>query len=189
MANNPSPRLFCVPPRKGNETSDHYAGIRRSDKPVFPAAQPIHSLTRATAAHSTPASPRNKATLSLKMRVEREQHAPCKRSTRQSVSALLPSFKIGRDQPNLIDAGAAHDVDGPGDIGKAHRVITLDEGDFLGALLEDVRKARAKRFPSGIFFIDLQLPRIQNLNDNRLLHRLRLLRLVWRGLRDQRVQT
>src|ERR1700682_31093 len=135
-----TPAIILCSPERAMKHPNHYAGICSNYKPVFPApALPIHTIARATAAHSTPASPRNKATLFSKMRVEKKRHPSCKRPSRQAGSDLLPGFKIGRDQPNLINAGAAHDVDGPSDFGKAHRVVSLDEGDFLSALLEDVR--------------------------------------------------
>ena len=95
--------------------------------------------------------------------MHREQAGPA------TAVKLLPGFKIGGDQTNLVDPGTAHDVDRPGDIGKPHRVIALDEGDFLGALLEDVGEARPERIPGGVLIVDLQFPGVENLNDDRLL--------------------
>jgi hypothetical protein len=65
-----------------------------------------------------------------------------KRPIRHAGSALLPGFQIGRNQTNFVDAGKAHEVDGPGDVGKAHGIVTFHEGDFLGALFENIGKAR-----------------------------------------------
>src|ERR1700737_5282467 len=155
-----------------------------------PPRYPLIPITRVTAAHSTPASPRNKATLFLKNESKERLHLSCKQPIGQAEPTLLSGFKIGRNQTHFVDAGSAHDVDGPGNISKAHRVITFYESDFLGAFFEYVRQARAQRVPRGVFFVDLQFPRIENLNDNRLLHRLGLLLLVWRRrLRNQRIQT
>src|SRR6266576_3336976 len=90
------PRDYFVFPREGKETSDHYAGMRLKYKPVYPApALPIHWIARATAAHSTPPPRRNKATLFLNMRVERERHPPYKWPTRQarpSLTSQLPDW-------------------------------------------------------------------------------------------------
>jgi len=43
MAKQSIPAIIFVFPREGNETSDHYAGMRLKYKPVYPApALPIH---------------------------------------------------------------------------------------------------------------------------------------------------
>src|ERR1700687_5021726 len=134
------PAIIFGAPERAMKHPNHYAGICSNNKPVFPApALPNHTIARATAGHSTPASPRNKATLFSKMRAEKERHSACKRPTRQAGSELLPSSKIARDQPDLIDAAAAHNVDASCDISKAYRVVSLGEGDFLSAFLEHVR--------------------------------------------------
>src|ERR1700730_2195560 len=116
--------------------------------------------------------------------IHRKQAGPA------TASKLLPRFEIGGDQSNLVDSGSPHDVDRSRDIAKPHRVVALDESDFLGALLEDVGEARTKRVPGGILIVDLQFVIFENLNDDRLLKSLRLLLLVWRrGLWHQRVQS
>ena len=72
--------------------------------------------------------------------MHRKQAAPAAASE----TKLLPRFEIGGDQANLVDPRPAHDVDRSGHIGKSHLVITLDEGDFLSALFENVGEARPK---------------------------------------------
>src|SRR5580704_14209328 len=145
------------------------------------------SKAHASAAHSTPARPWIKATLFFegnKTGIHRMQAGPA------TAGKLLPRFEIGSDQSNLVDAGTPHDVDRSRNIAKPHRVISFDEGDLLGALLEDIGEARPERVPSGVLIVDLQFPGIENLHDDRLLKSLRLLLLVWRrGLWHQRVQT
>jgi hypothetical protein len=56
----------------------------------------------------------------------------------QTGSALLACFEIGRDEPDLIDAGTSHNIYGLRDIGKTDRVVALNEGNFFGAFLENV---------------------------------------------------
>ena len=108
-------------------------------KPVILATQ----FNRATAAHSTPALVWIKATLSLKL--EREKPRPIEsKLTPQTVRKLLSSFKIGGNQSNFVDARTTHDVDGFGDIGKPHCVITLDERNLFSAFLEHIGKARTQ---------------------------------------------
>src|SRR6202040_3678218 len=70
---------------------------------------------------------------------------------------LLTGFELGGNQTHLVDSGAAHDIDGAGDILKQDIVLALDEGDFLSPLLEDLFHARAELFPCGVFVVDLEL--------------------------------
>src|SRR5216684_4469548 len=43
---------------------------------------------------------------------------------------LLTGFELGGDQANLIDAGAAHDVNGAGDVHEQYIAIAFNESDF-----------------------------------------------------------
>src|SRR6266478_4000105 len=75
------PRDYFVFPREGNEISDLYAGMHLNYKPVYPAPAPPPR--------------RNKATLFLNMRVEKERHPPYKGPTRQcrpSLTSQLPDW-------------------------------------------------------------------------------------------------
>jgi hypothetical protein len=119
---------------------NHYAGTCSNYRPVFPAPRATHSHHRAGHSRTlyTSIAP-EQSNIIFKNEGRKRTTLSLQTPTRQAGSDLLPSFKIGRDQPNLIDAGAAHDVDGPCHIGKAYRVVSLDEGDFFSALLEYVR--------------------------------------------------
>src|ERR1700687_6147164 len=107
----------------------------------------------------------------------------------QSCEKLLTGFELGGDQTNLVNAGAAHDIDGAGDIHEQYIVVAFDESDFLGPLLEDGLHARTEAVPSGVFVIDLELPVHVHLDDDGLVFKLDVLLLVRRRLRDERVQT
>ena len=102
----------------------------------------------------------------------------------------MSSLEVGGNQSNLVNAGAPHDVNGPGNIGKAHVIITLNESDLLGAFLENVVEAGTQRVPVRVLVVDLQLPRIKDLHHNRFLFDLLLFLLIGRrGLWHQCIQT
>src|SRR5713226_7932808 len=101
---------------------------------------------------------------------------------------LLTGFELGGDQTNLINAGAAHDINSAGDVHEQYIVVAFDESDFLGALLEDLLHARAKTLPGGVFVVDLEFAIVGNLDDHGLVLELDVLLLVRRRLRDERVQ-
>src|SRR5260370_40507788 len=46
---------------------------------------------------------------------------------------LLTGFELGGDQANLVDTGAAHDVNGAGDVHEQYIVVAFDESNFLSA--------------------------------------------------------
>src|SRR2546422_11505445 len=58
---------------------------------------------------------------------------------------LLPGLELGGDQTDLVNARAAHDVDGMSDIHEQYRVVPLDEGHLLRPLLEDSFQERAEK--------------------------------------------
>src|ERR1700687_2574254 len=97
----------------------------------------------------------------------------------QTCEKLLTSFELGGDQTNLVNARAAHDIDGAGDIHEQYIVVAFDESNFLGALLEDGLHARTETVPSGVFVVDLEVAV--------LVFKLDVLLLVRRRLRDERV--
>src|SRR5436853_2959328 len=101
---------------------------------------------------------------------------------------LLARFELGGDQTNLVNAGAAHDVDGPGDVHEHYIVVAFDKSNFLGALLEDLLHTRAKTIPSGVLVVDLKLAVHVHLDDHGLVLKLDVLLLVRRGLRNERIQ-
>src|SRR5258708_17145708 len=101
---------------------------------------------------------------------------------------VVTRFELGGDQTYFVNAGAAHDIDGAGDVHEQYIVIAFDESDFLGALLEDLLHARAKTIPSGVFIVDLEFAVVGNLHDHGLVLELDVLLLVRRGLRNERVQ-
>src|SRR2546429_8233791 len=84
----------------------------------------------------------------------------------QTKENLLARFELGGDQTNLVNAGAAHDVDGAGDVHEHYIVIALDESDFLGALLKDFFHARTETIPSGFFLVDLEFAIVGDLDDH-----------------------
>src|SRR2546429_5471729 len=65
----------------------------------------------------------------------------------QTKENLLARFELGSDQTNLVNAGAAHDIDGAGDVHEHYIVVAFDKSYFLGALFEDLLHARAKTIP------------------------------------------
>src|SRR6266436_614939 len=101
---------------------------------------------------------------------------------------LLARFELGGDQTNLVNAGAAHDIDGAGDVHEHYIVLAFDKSNFLGALLEDLLHTRAKTIPSGVFVVDLKLAVHVHLDDHGLVLKLDVLLLVRRGLRNERIQ-
>src|SRR6266702_1842063 len=100
---------------------------------------------------------------------------------------LLARFELGGDQTNLVNAGAAHDIDGAGDVHEQYIVVAFDESDFLGALLEDLLHARAKTFPGGVLIVDLEFDVVGNLDDPGFIIELDVLMLIRRALRYERV--
>src|SRR5258708_25928400 len=58
---------------------------------------------------------------------------------------LLTRFELGGDQTYFVNAGAAHDIDGAGDVHEQYIVVAFDQSNFLGALLEDGLHARTER--------------------------------------------
>src|SRR6266852_8828745 len=91
---------------------------------------------------------------------------------------LLTSFELGGDQTNLVNASAAHDIDGAGDVHEQYIVVAFDKSNFLGALLEDLLHAGAKSIPGGVFVVDLKLAVHGHLDDYRLVLELDVLLLV-----------
>src|SRR5262249_34951199 len=96
----------------------------------------------------------------------------------QRKKLLLPCFELGGNQANLIDAGAAHDVDGASNIHKERFVVAFDEGDLLGAFFEDLLDARTKLIPTGIFLINFYLAVLTYLNDDGFVFQLDVLLLI-----------
>ena len=64
-----------------------------------------------------------------------------------SRNELLARFDLGGDEPDVVDARAAHDIDGASDLGEFDVVVALDESHLVGALLEDVVQARTELVP------------------------------------------
>src|SRR4029077_15728183 len=110
------------------------------------------------------------------------------RPYRPAKTKLLTSFELGGDQSNLVDAGAAHDIEGAGNVHEHYIVLAFDESNFLGALLEDGLHARAEAVPSGVFVVDLELAVHVHLDDDGFVFKLDVLLLVRRRLRDKGVQ-
>src|SRR5713226_9669209 len=110
------------------------------------------------------------------------------RRTLTTCEKLLARFELGGNQTNLVNAGAAHDVDGTGDVHEQYIVVAFDESNFLGALLEDLLHARAKTIPGGVLVVDLEFAVVGNLDDHGLVFELDVLLLVRRGLRNERIQ-
>src|SRR5260370_12871661 len=73
---------------------------------------------------------------------------------------LLARFELGGDQTNLVNSGAAHNVDSAGDVHDQYIVVAFDKSDFLSALLNNPFPARAEAFPSGflVLYLDLAFP-------------------------------
>ena len=46
----------------------------------------------------------------------------------------------------MIDARAAHDIDGTGDLAEFDIIIALDEGDLVGAFFEDIERRGPSAF-------------------------------------------
>src|SRR6266550_2576797 len=53
------------------------------------------------------------------------------RRTLTSSENLLARFELGGDQTNLVNAGAAHDIDGAGDVHEHYIVVAFDKSNFL----------------------------------------------------------
>src|SRR5271168_417789 len=101
---------------------------------------------------------------------------------------LLTGFELRRDQPNFVDARAAHDVNGARDFHEQHIVIAFDKSDFLGAFFENLFHARSEAIPGDIFIVDFHLAVGQHLHHDRLILELLVLLLILVRLRHQRVQ-
>src|SRR5437660_3408767 len=110
------------------------------------------------------------------------------RTPLQTEENLLARFELGGDQTNLVNAGAAHDIDGPGNVHEHYIVVAFDKSYFLGALFEDLLHARAKTIPGGVFIVDLKLAVHGNLDDHGFVLELDVLLLVRRGLRNEGIQ-
>src|SRR6266550_1607605 len=106
----------------------------------------------------------------------------------QTKENLLARFELGGDQTNLVNAGAAHDIDGAGDVHEHYIVVAFDKSNFLGTLLEDLLHTRAKTIPGGVFIVDLKFAVHGNLDDHGFVLELDVLLLVRRGLRNERIQ-
>src|SRR2546422_9559807 len=103
---------------------------------------------------------------------------------------LLPGLELGGDQTDLVNARAAHDVDGMSDIHEQYRVVPLDEGHLLRPLLEDSSQARYQRCPGVLLLVDLELAARADLNVHSLTEDLRAgLLVAGRGLRHKSLQT
>src|SRR5947208_15159811 len=68
---------------------------------------------------------------------------------------LLARFELGGDQTNLVNAGAAYDIDGAGDVHEHYIVVAFDKSNFLGALRVDMLLTRTKTNPIGVLVVDL----------------------------------
>src|SRR6267378_5897965 len=79
---------------------------------------------------------------------------------------LLTGFELCGNQADLVDARAAHDVDGARDFHEHYIVVAFDKSNFLGALFEDLLDARAETFPGSIFIVDLELAVFLHLDDH-----------------------
>src|SRR6266478_5261642 len=127
-----------------------------------------------------------------KMPREEDSHIQRKQAERapplQTEKNLLARFELGGDQTNFVNAGAAHDIDGAGDVHEHYIVLAFDKSNFLGALLEDLLHARTKTIPSGVFVVDLKLAVHVHLDDHGFVLKFDVLLLVRRGLRNERIQ-
>src|SRR5229473_7685988 len=101
---------------------------------------------------------------------------------------LLTGFELCGNQADLVDARAAHDVDGARDFHEHYIVVAFDKSNFLGALLEDLFYAGAETFPGSVFIVDLELAVFLHLDDDGLVLELDVLLLVRRRLRNKGVQ-
>src|SRR6266404_4052069 len=108
---------------------------------------------------------------------------------RNAEEILLAGLELGGDQPDFIDAGAAHDIDCARDLAKQHIAIAFDKGDFLGAVLENLFDARPEIVPGGIFVIDFHLAVGQHLDHYGFVLEFLVLLLIGIRLRHQRIET
>src|SRR5712671_2722350 len=113
---------------------------------------------------------------------------PPRRRALQTHKNLLARFELGGNQTNLVNTGAAHNVDGAGDVHEQYIVVAFDESDFLSALLKNRFHTRAEAFPGGVLVVDLEFAIHGNLDDHGFVLELDVLLLVRRGLRVERVQ-
>src|SRR5438128_11053657 len=107
----------------------------------------------------------------------------------KKTAELLPCFELGGDQANLVDSGAAHDVNGASHVHEERFVVALDERDFLRTFLEDLLDARTQLIPTGIFLIDLDLAVFRNLDNDSLIFQLDVLLLIGIRLRHEGIET
>src|SRR5579863_10172906 len=114
---------------------------------------------------------------------EEDSHIP------RTSENLLPCFQLCGDQANTVDTRAVHDVNGARNFHEQHVVIALDEGNLLGAILEDLLNARTKTIPGGVFVVDFELAVFLNLDNDGFVFELLVLLLVRRRLRHQSVET
>src|SRR5713101_2453577 len=57
---------------------------------------------------------------------------------------LLTGLELGGDQADFVDACAAHNVNGAGNVHEEYVAVAFDESDFVGALFENRFQARAQ---------------------------------------------
>src|SRR5271169_4367322 len=67
---------------------------------------------------------------------------------------LLASFYFCSDQPDLVNSRATHDINRPGNFSERNVVFSLDEGNFLRALLKYSIQPRPQVFPSHIVLVN-----------------------------------
>src|SRR5712692_8387454 len=113
--------------------------------------------------------------------------APVSRN-RTAPETLLPGFELRGDQADLVNARAAHDVDGPGHIGEQYRPFALYEGNFFRSLFKDTVQPRAQGVPRVLFLVDPQLAAGTDLHHDRLWRGPLGRHYVPRGLRDHGVE-
>ena len=71
-------------------------------------------------------------------------------------AGLLACFHLGGHQPDFLDAGLAHDINGARHVLEFDVIVALDESNALGARLKNLVEARAQRGPVALFLIDFQ---------------------------------
>src|SRR5215470_3306108 len=75
-------------------------------------------------------------------------------SGEENLSSLLSCLEFCRDQANLVDSGAAHNIDSARDVHEHRFVVALHKSDFFGPFLKDLLDARTQLIPAGIFLVD-----------------------------------
>src|SRR5580704_6113937 len=114
---------------------------------------------------------------------EEDSHIP------RTSEILLPCFELCGDQANTVDTRAVHDVNGARHFHEEHVVIALDEGNLLGAILEDLFNAWTKTIPGGVFVVDFELAVLLDLDNNGFVLQLLVLLFIRRRLRDQGIES